>query len=261
MTNFMDRYGAQLLRYGRGLGATSVIARPPRRWRSRRTGAIALVIIAVGAPALAATQPWQPLLGRPELHAVPAGTSATSPPTDQLAVLGVLRRSQTAADRGPVTVALLRHLGIEQGGVRTSSIRLLTSAAGAHAVLVSIEHNANVAGNEPIEHDQLCLLFEGGGSCGGLPSLLAGKWLVLLGPHLLGLVPDGVAAVELQYADHQTRTTTARDNFFEVDDAPVASRQIGAPGAGPARPLETAAPPVLRWLDANGRPIGPPLST
>jgi hypothetical protein len=77
---------------------------------------------------------------------------------------------------------------------------------------------------------------------------------------VLGIVPDGVTNVELQYPERQTRTATVHDNFFEVDDAPVASRQIGAPGAGPARPPVTGAQPVVRWLDSSGRPIGPPLS-
>jgi hypothetical protein len=258
MTDFMDRYGAQLLQYGRALAATPNVPRRRRRWRSRRTAAIALAVVAVGAPALAATQPWQPLLGRPALHATPAGTSTTSPPSDQLALLGVLRRSQTAADRGPITVALLKHLGPEQAGVRVASIRLLSSAAGAHAVLVSIEHNANVAGNEPVERNQLCLLFEHGGTCSTTVSLVAGHFVAFAGSHVLGVVPDGVATVELHYPDQQSRAATVNDNFFEVDDAPV-TRPITAPGGGPTPPV-MSAPSVLQWLDSNGRPIGPPLS-
>lgn len=245
----------------RGLRAARDRTRGPRRWRSRRTAAIALAVVAVGAPALAATEPWQPVLGRPALHDTPAGSSTTSPPSDQLAVLGVLRRGQTAADRGPATVVLLRHIGIEAAGVRTSSIRLLSSAAGTHAVLVSVQHSVDVAGNEPTERNQLCLLFESGGSCfnSGAAGLLAGHFISLAGPHLLGLVPDGVATVELQYPDHQTRAAAVHDNFFEVDDAPVVSGGVGGPSGVPPRPVMSARP-VLRWLDSNGRPIGPPLS-
>lgn len=215
-------------------------------------------MVAVGAPALAATQPWQPLLGRPALQATPAGTSTTPPPSDQLAILGVLRRSQTASDRGPITTALLEELGPEQAGVRVASIRLLSSAAGAHAVLVSIERNANLAPNEPVEQNQLCLLFGHGGTCSTTTSLVAGHFVAFAGPQVLGLVPDGVATVVARYSDGQMRSAAVRENFFEISDAPIAPATTAPTKGSPPPPL-VSVKPNIEWLDANGHAIGPPM--
>jgi len=258
MGDFLDRYGEQLAHAGRALKATSAGERPRRRWRSRRTAALMVAVVTIATPALAATQPWRPLLGRPALHDTPVGTSDSSPPSDQLAVLGVLRRAQDAQDRSHTARTLLANLGVEETGVRTQSIRLLISPGGDEAVLVSAEKTVNPAGDVTYANP-LCLVFEHGGTCSSTKALLAGRFVVIAGNHEFGVVPDGITSVVLHYPGDQTRTAAVRENFFEVSDAPVITRSITAPGVS-AQPLVVGMSPTVQWLDSTGNSIGPPFS-
>jgi hypothetical protein len=190
---------------------------------------------------------------------VPASTSASDVPADQVALLGVLKRPQDSADRGAHTQGLLRHLGVEASGVRTDSIRAVTSPAGVGAVLVSVEGVGAVAGAgaaEPGQSDALCVLVADGGFCGNTDDLRAGRLMVLAGDHVYGLVPDGVSSVALSYPDGETRSAGVRDNFYAVTDAPVATRNVPTP-TGRAAPLAMSSPPSVRWLDGRGGRVGP----
>ena len=260
MSDFLNRFGGQLLVAGQALGTRPTPRRARRLRLPRRTAAFGLAAVVVTGTALAATQPWAPSLGRPELRDVPASTSASDVPDDQVALLGVLARPQDSADRGARTQALLRHLGVEASGVRTDSIRALTSPAGEDAVLVSVERAGAVAGvGEPGQADALCVLVADGGFCGKADDLRAGHFMVLAGDHVYGLVPDGVSSVQLDYPGGQTRSAGVRHNFYAITDAPVANRNVPTPGGGSA-PLTMPAPPAIRWLDSGGNPVGPPLS-
>src|SRR4051812_29345313 len=134
MTDFQDRFGAQLVAAEERLAAPASPRR--RRWRTRRVVALAFAALTIAVPALAATQPWEPILGDPAHDNAPAGISTTPAPNDQRGLLAVLRRPQTAADRGPIAEHLLASVGTEYKGVRLSPIRLLTPAGGQHALLV-----------------------------------------------------------------------------------------------------------------------------
>jgi hypothetical protein len=260
MSDFLDRFGGQLVVAGRALSTRPAARRARLRRLSRRTAALALAAVVVTGTALAATQPWAPSLGRPELRDVPASTSASGVPADQVALLGVLARPQDSDDRGARTHELLRHLGVEASGVRTDSIRALTSPAGEDAVLVSVERAGAVAGaGEPGQSDALCVLVADGGFCGTADDLGAGHFLMLAGSHLYGLVPDGVSSVALDYQGGQSRSAAVRDNFYVIPDAPVTTRNVPSRGSG-AAPLAMPAPPAVRWLDSGGNPVGPPLS-
>lgn len=260
MSDFLDRLGGQLLVAGQGLGTGPAPRRARRLRLPRRTAALGLAAVVVTGSALAATQPWAPSLGRPELRDVPTSTSASDAPADQVALLGVLARPQDAADRSARTQELLRHLGVEASGVRTGSIRALTSQAGEDAVLVSVERAGAVPGaGEPGQTDALCVLIADGGFCGKADDLRAGRFVLLAGDHLYGLVPDGVSSVALDYGGGQTRSASVRDNFYAVTDAPVTSHTVPTPAGRPA-PLEMSAPPAIRWLDSGGSPLGPPLA-
>jgi hypothetical protein len=185
-----------------------------RRWVSRRVGAVALAIGVVATPAIAATELWQPILGRPSLHNAPTSTSTTTPEDTELAVLGVLRRSQSNADRGPAVAALLGNLSSEQAGVRPESVRLLDGTSGQEAALVSVASIDDGAAGVPAHVEELCLLFGQGSTCGDLEQLLTGRLFATAGPRQLGLVPDGVAQVVLHYANGQELVAAVHDNFL-----------------------------------------------
>jgi hypothetical protein len=260
MSDFLDRFGGQLLVAGEALSGRPAPRRARRLRLPRRPVALGLAAVAVATgSALAATQPWAPSLGRPELRDVPSSTAASGVPADQVGELGVLRRPQDSADRGAHTQGLLRHLGVEASGVRTGSIRALKSPAGVGAVLVSVEGVGAVAGagaGEPGQADALCVLVVDGGFCGNADDLRAGRFMVLAGDHVYGLVPDGVSSVALEYPDGETRSAGVRDNFYAVTDAPVTTRNVPTP-TGRAAPLPMPSSTLVRWLDSGGDPVGP----
>src|SRR4051812_40718531 len=113
MTDFLESFGAQLAAAEDRLFRTKG---KRRRGRLLIGGTVLAVLAAV--PALAATQPWSSMFGRPELRDSPASVSVSEPPRVQAAVLSVLRRPQTAQDRGPLARRLLRSVGREFTGVR-----------------------------------------------------------------------------------------------------------------------------------------------
>ncbi len=251
MTDFLDRYGEQLVAAERSLSRARTVPRGHRR-RTRRAAMLALAAMAIVVPALAATQPWRPILGRPRLHSVPRGISLTGAPRDQLAGFAVLRRPQSVQDRGPIARALLRSLGPEQGGVRLSSARLLTGANGRHALLISTA-SAGLPDGPAADKvtNELCLLLVGGGLCAGDSPVLFAHGLLGSGPGVFGLVPDGVASVVLRFQDGRSYRTAVRQNFFWVTDTPTEERKTG--NVAPLRlpePLKS-----IQWLDRAGHAI------
>jgi hypothetical protein len=168
----------------------------------------------------------------------------------------VLRRPQNEQDRGATAQALLHSLGPEQGGVRLNSVRLLTAVNGKQAVLVSNATAGLPSGPSADKtSDELCLLMATGGLCGSGPDLLA-HGLLGTGNGVIGLVPDGVAAVLISYPSGQTYKTPVRDNFFWAVDAPTIERMI--PGSAPMREAEPFR--SIQWLTASGRPVRAPSS-
>jgi hypothetical protein len=133
--SFLDRLEDQLVAAEHALVAAAVRPRVSR-WTPPKRLLVALAALIVAVPAVAATQPWQSILGRPALHDTPRGTSKTPVPANALALLAVLRRPQNAQDRGPTARALLRHVGQQFAGVRLSSVRLVTVSGGHHALVV-----------------------------------------------------------------------------------------------------------------------------
>jgi hypothetical protein len=239
-----------------------------RRWRSRRGALLALAGLAIAVPALAQTQPWQPILGRPSLHDTPAGISPSPPPAGQLGLLGVLRRPQNDADRGPIARRMLAEVGSEYKGVRLASIRLLTSADGQHHALLvpSVEHGLSPKpGRYEVTNDLCVQVGSGAGSggfCGNATELRNGDFMGGSGDNLLGLVPDGVAKVVLSFPDGQTLSSAVNDNFFWVTGVPSNDRTVPAmPVQGqptpPPQQMNVPQQPKLQWLDASGHRIGP----
>ena len=248
-----------------GEESTSSVLRDRTRWRSpkRRAALLMLAGLAIAVPALAATRPWQPILGRPSLNDTPAGISPTPPPPAQLQLLGVLRRPQDKDDRGATAQKLLRHVGSEYKGVRLDSVRLLTAANGRHALLVpAVEHGLSPQPGKYEVANDLCVEYPTGSFCGNAEQIRDGYFMGGSATHLLGLVPDGVATIALHFPNGTNLTEHVRDNFFWVNGIPHEKRtfRLVPHVKGMPRTLTHEEPevPRIEWLDARGRPVGPP---
>jgi hypothetical protein len=229
-----------------------------RRGRRLRLVVLAAVAVALLAgAALAATGVWAPQLGNPKYGKPTVGKSV--PPSDQLRVLGVLRRPQTVADRGPQTRSALRFLGPNSRGVRLAYVRLLALRAdGRGFVLVPVERYD--PGPAPTaawrrafapKENALCVFAQasdgGGKACYSTREVLSGRASAgSVGRETYGLVPDGVAAVRLQFVKGQTFVAKVKDNFFVADSPPERKDARHSPAAAVA---------VETWLDEGGRPL------
>ena len=224
MSDYLDRLRDHLVDTSRELHR-----RRRRRW-PRRGGAATAVIVLVGAPALAATGVWRPQIGNGKQPA--PRITAEAPPADQLAMLGVLRRPQTAADRSAASRAALRLLGsgsIE--GVRTGSVRLLAqSPTDRGIVLVPVARYSRRSPplpadtppeirrrlNPPPTRDALCLFqldVDGAGvACWSSADVREGRAWMSLGHRAVWIVPDGVATVRTEYPGRATIDAAVKDN-------------------------------------------------
>jgi hypothetical protein len=265
----LDAYRVQLMAAAARLDEAPAARRAPR-WRSRR-GFIAVALAAlVGAPALAETQPWSPLLGSPELHSQPKVVAAP-PPREQLDALAVLRRKQTDTDRSAVVQDALHYFGRTAVAIRTPYVRLLGStAAGTASVLVSAKHwdPAGDAGPSPAAiDDPLCVFTpapngDGGGkACFTLTQIVRGQATGSEGAVYWGLVPDGVRSVRVVYADAKVVTVPVVDNYYALHQR-AESRDITWIGSDGAvlRTAGARAPSVSmphrfryqgRWIDES----------
>jgi hypothetical protein len=257
--SFLDRLEDQLVAAEHALAAA---ARPGLvRSTSHRRLLLALAALVVAVPAVAATQPWQPILGRPGLHDTPRGTSNTPVPGDVLAALAVLRRPQNAHDRSATAKKLLRGVGQEFAGVRLSSVRLVTLSPGHHALVLS----AKSVGPPPSTGhrgtaEPVCLVFSGGGLCGGADALRTSGISMTAGPSLRGIVPDGVVRVTADFGHGRKLSTDVHDNVYWLKGAPTTMRAFPAPtrpGGRRLPPIPMTSPFTLHWLDAHGQTIGP----
>jgi hypothetical protein len=228
------------------------------RWPSRRGPTLLVTAALIGGTAYAATGPWFPQLGDDDRGRPTIATSHV--PADQLAALAVLRRPQTAADRGPRIRAMLKQLpGSVVGGVHLDSARLLQSRRdGATALLAVQREGAPGPGGTPVRRNLLCLTvgldpttvnghrmgFQSTQKCETLTGVEAGRLFVgaLIGGRLTltGVVPDGVARI-------QVPLRTGR-----VLEAPVAHNAYRLDAAAPNGSYEDAA---IRWLDRAGRTV------
>ncbi|MEV4421664.1 hypothetical protein AB0L40_17030 [Patulibacter sp. NPDC049589] len=244
------------------------VAAPRRlRWLSRRGAVLLGVGVALaGGSALAATTPWSPTNGGdPVGH---PSTATTPVPADQLAAVAALRRDQTDEDRSPAVEAVLRRLPAEAAdGVRLGSVRLLQRREDGISVLVSIERTGtNIDGSDPgwpreVEHERLCLLWtthyvmlrgartrmpqpSGGVKCGTAADVVAGRvtsgtswggWVAAT-----GVVPDGVARVEIPVRAGQPVEVPVEGNAYWVDQEDP-DRAANVSGA--------------KWFDAEGREV------
>jgi hypothetical protein len=175
---------------------------------------------------------------------------------DLASYLGILRRPQTDADRGPRVQVVLKLLstrgvtGVDRDGVRLlaerpDGVTLLIPRMGAD--LQDARHRSSV------QPEALCLVrsndrlyrsqgmgdpgpLSGSMTCGSVADLCAGRIAFAIPPA--GLVPDGVASVELTLRNGTVLTAEVHNNAYELPTSDL------LPDDGP-----------IRWLGAGGSPI------
>lgn len=224
MDDFFDQLDSQLREISRrSIGGAMRHRRASQRLR---VGVAALAALSIAGTAIAATGVWRPILGEPGLGPPPT-VIATAPPAQQLAVLGVLRRAQTPADRGTDTQAELRYMSSTASGVRIAYVRLLSNDTGlGPAILVPVARITQTApagvAATPARINALCLLIGDSHSqgaakrCFTTAELLEGRGILSLGTHIFGVVPDGVRVVSIRFRDGATESVVPAGNFFAL---------------------------------------------
>jgi hypothetical protein len=243
-------------------GAARIVDGARRRRVRRRGSLIAVVVALTTGTALAATRPWQPLLGN-DRQGHPT-TSVQPVDADVLGLLAVLRRAQTDADRGPDVQSALRAIGDQNHGVRVASVRRVgETPAGQPVVLVPVERFGDDAAGPSATSvgNALCLYYPvtpaagqpaaTGYPCWTTPQLASGDAVGHAqgadGQHIFGLVPNGVHTVTVWLTGGTQVTATVANNYFAATAPDSAPRFAG---------IESVA-----WKDANQRPVGPPVPT
>lgn len=232
---------------------------PRRRWLTVPAAVAGLAVTGAATAALAATG-WNPVVGSDE-HGHPS-VAASPVPAAQSAVLGVLRRPQTDADRGPEAQAMLRLLSPDEtDGVRLDDIRLVYRGASGSAVLLPVKRLGDPAHPESVTRDALCLhetrtgADGAGGHCGTEAEVPYGGFRTVTS----GLVPDGVASVRVTLKDDAGTVLTApvHDNYYRL---PI---DLGATTPTTPAPIREADLTKMRtllgqpvvWLDADGHQV------
>jgi hypothetical protein len=238
------------------------------RWRPRtRGGLLALAAVLATGTAVAATQPWSPLIGD-NTRGHPTITSQPPPPK-QLAQLAVLRRPQTDLDRSAGVRTDLRLIGSQAHGVRTAYIRYLALGPdGAPIILVPARRFGDDAAGPPYYNvtDSLCVLFPFTGGprgprgadfpCWTVEEVRAGTAFGMVQSssrrYVFGVILDGVASVAVHLSDGTVLRTRVRNNFFEVA---VPKPRAGGPALAPAA---WRFPRRVQWFAADGTAVPPP---
>ena len=169
----------------------------------------------------APTQSWTPELGSDE-RGHPT-IDRGSVPHDQLRALAVLRRPQTDADRSAPVQALLKRLDpLTHIGIRVDAIRLLADRDGWATVLVPMRRRQPPNGGQGVvgtREDALCLMQSlpdgtAGETCGTTTDLYS-RGIGWPDPPF-GLVPDGVAEVELRAQGDESMRVPVTNNVYNL---------------------------------------------
>jgi hypothetical protein len=259
MSDHRDAFERQLVEASVRLTGAQTRWPPRRRVVSRRALPYAALGLLCAGTAVAATQPWSPLLGDPTHPQSEPLPTTSPPPASQLKALGALRRHATDADRDSAVTAALRFLGPATTDIRTAYIRRVgTTAAGAPAIMIAAERWQR--GQARPVTDPVCLVLTDASvgaaakNCWSTESVEAGEASGSYGSAIYGLVPDGVTRVVATFApatsgdrypaggDHISAGVV--DNFFTIGGRTVAADDDAATPVRPQR---------LEGLDAAGR--------
>jgi hypothetical protein len=244
--DFRERFGLQLTRAAGELAATrrGLAAAPERRaWglrvpralipRLSRPIIVGLSLTAFAGTAVAALALWTPVLGDSRFGEAPPTISASAPPADQLAALGVLRREQSPADRsGALATGALRAINASSSGVRTNYIRVLAGgSASSGFVLVPVAERRPSLVSPAAIPDALCLYAAQSGAfavnCYTLAQVRSGAARNVAFGQVFGLAPDGVTAVTITAAGVAV-SAPVQNNFFDatLPAGPIASPTV-----------------------------------
>lgn len=234
---------------------------PTRRRPTRRLGLLAVLGVLVTGSAVAATGPWRPQLG--DDHRGRPRVATTTAPAAQLRALGVLRRPQADADRSaPVRRALRLLAAREDVGVRVDGVRLLAATPTAASVLVPLERSGTHDPGYPDSTvtDALCVVrvFPGGGGgevCRSTADLRTGR----LRTAAWGLVPDGVARVEVTTRTGRVLGAPVRDNFYALPlDLDGTMRSDDPDFAAEMAAFRSVLGRPVRWYGPDGHRVVKP---
>ncbi len=264
MSDFLDRFGDQLAA-AEGRATSSVQDADLRSGRLRRRRRLVLsalaASVAVAAPALAITTPWNPSLERTGIDQPVTATNAAVS-ASAVDALGVLRRVQSEADRERAA-PLVRAIGAgnQVDDVQTDGIRSVATG-WALVPAKSMQSGPGLNANT----DVLCLTDGQSVGCSPTSSAITnGVGVVSASPtktSIAGLVPDGVSAVRFMPDGGNPVKVTVASNFFSLSVSQNArGKTIKAP-PGYEGGSEIPAPPMpvngtLQWLDNDGNVIGP----
>ncbi len=266
----------QALYASNGAGTAPVPKR--RRWPSHRIGLLAVGAVVATGTALAATIGWHPVLGSGD---GPRPVAANAPvPADQLDALAVLRRPQTAIDRGPIVRLALRHLpGQFITGIHTDAIRVIYQSPRELVVLIPAEHTGPSIPNVPhITHRNVMCLVSSSYARGRTMALPSGHtWYLPQGYSSWGMrcggldmlrsagiatstTPDGSGGIRAGPPTHITlhRVTLVPDGVARVTVRVPHGRAITVPVHNNVYRYTTHDIPIQLgaiWYDANGHRI------
>ena len=228
--DFRGRFGVTLSRSAAELAGRGVPGERSRRrrvpWLTRPV-AVGLAVTAFAGTAFAAVAIWTPLLGNPQYGYNP-GAASSPPPADQLAALAVLRRPQSAADRGALSAAALTYINDYTKGVRTAYVRLLATVGTEAFVLVPVEERratsatGGVATPSSALKDALCVYVSDASpaaefvECWSLAQVEAADAAATFNGQLFGLAPDGVSSVRVDSQGSPSLSSPANGNFFSI---------------------------------------------
>lgn len=227
MSDFFDRLEQQLNRSTRQLARQHA---PATSRRLQGVIAVSLLVLLAAGTAIAATGIWRPILGMQRYGPGPS-IASSPPPKAQLAMLAVLRRPQTPADRSAAVRRELRYVSGDLSGVRTDYIRKLAiTQYGQPVILVPSAHfEDSLPGAPPAvkrllpKTNALCIIYpertlsEGvAAHCYTTRQVGSDQATGSLGNHQYGLVPDNISSVTWTYASGRTITTPVRENFFDM---------------------------------------------
>lgn len=259
MNDYRDRFEEQLIAASRQL----TDAAEPRRNRvlrvSRRTVSYTAVgLVFAGTAAVAATRPWEPVLGDPQFPQSSATATASSPPKRQLDLLGVLRREAGDSDRGAEVTTSLKFLGSGTREVRTAFIRRVGVIEGVGTAVIVPARSWQPSPEAPERRvtDPVCVVitqsaFDAASkNCWSTEAIRVGEATGSLGADLYGLVPDGISEVVATFAGQSgllgsspSTTSEVTDNFFT----------LRAPAMGDSEAPVPQRPVHLEGLDEDGR--------
>jgi hypothetical protein len=230
------------------LASDQMVARQRRRTQRFRLGLMtSAAVVTLGGGAVASQSLWAPLLGweagdRPSV-------SREAAPAAQGDRLDVLRRDQTAVDRGPAARGVLQAMSGRYAGVKVDAVRVVPDGRGAYSVLVPVSLVQRRASESDRDSriaavgDALCLQVVVGVETGGTRRCftsadLAGGAALLLGADAArGVAVDGVTRVRFSGPDGSTHDAPVKDNVF----------------VAPYAQVQTAD--RMSWLTADGRPV------